>query len=556
MNYNLPNPQYAVAAIRVSTLKQGMDGDSPEAQREQIERFAISRNYRVKKIFLFLESASKEQQPMQEAIDYCKKRGNKVEIFIVKSIDRFTRGGSHSYSSLKLQLEKCNVRLVDIYGVIGQHQVNTLEHLGFSYDWSVYDPTKNSEILEAERAKDEKRDIMSRMIGAQIRYSQLGYWMRRPPYGYKSEYVETRNGKRPILVPHPKEAPYIVKMFELRARGSMTDLQIVDELNTLGYRTRTQVKRSKINRYKVIGRTGGNKLSIKVLQRTVRSPIYAGVNVEKWTDGQPVKCKFKGLVTIDRFNKANRLKVTIHENEDGVQFSDTRTHYRPSASSEKHLRSSEYPYRRVVMCPVCEKALFGSASRGKGGKYYPAYHCYRGEHSFRVPKAAFNETIMNFANSIQITLKCFDQILAAVTAEWKKRFIEIQNSEAILDIRTRELNEEVKMIMESLRHLRSDVMVSYSEQELLDIDKEETRILKEKQKLAGQLPDLDSTIKYTKIALKDIGRLLYNGHTTHSKAACFSLIFNELPTYQELIEIQADEALASRIFSKVFQLKV
>jgi len=30
----------AVAAIRVSTTKQGTDGDSPDAQKEQIERFA------------------------------------------------------------------------------------------------------------------------------------------------------------------------------------------------------------------------------------------------------------------------------------------------------------------------------------------------------------------------------------------------------------------------------------------------------------------------------------------------------------------------------------
>lgn len=62
----------AVAAIRVSTTKQGTDGDSPEAQKEQIERYAENKGIVIKKYFVFLESASKEQQPMQEAIDYCK----------------------------------------------------------------------------------------------------------------------------------------------------------------------------------------------------------------------------------------------------------------------------------------------------------------------------------------------------------------------------------------------------------------------------------------------------------------------------------------------------
>jgi len=33
-----------------------------------------------------MESASKEEQPVQEAIDYCKNSKNDVQLFIVKSI--------------------------------------------------------------------------------------------------------------------------------------------------------------------------------------------------------------------------------------------------------------------------------------------------------------------------------------------------------------------------------------------------------------------------------------------------------------------------------------
>lgn len=56
----------AVAAIRVSSIKQGLQGDSPDAQKEQIELFAKAHNINIKKIFVFLESASKEVQPVQE----------------------------------------------------------------------------------------------------------------------------------------------------------------------------------------------------------------------------------------------------------------------------------------------------------------------------------------------------------------------------------------------------------------------------------------------------------------------------------------------------------
>ena len=101
----------AVAAIRVSSLKQGLQGDSPEHQKEQIELFAKAHNIHIKKFFIFMESASKDEQPVQEAIDYCKSPKNDIQLFIIKSIDRFTRGGSYLYDHLKMQLVRDKVRV-------------------------------------------------------------------------------------------------------------------------------------------------------------------------------------------------------------------------------------------------------------------------------------------------------------------------------------------------------------------------------------------------------------------------------------------------------------
>ena len=253
----------AVAAIRVSSTKQGLQGDSPQAQKEQIEQFAKAHNINVKKFFIFMESASKEEQPVQEAIDYCKNPNNDIQLFIIKSIDRFTRGGSYFYDHMKMQLTRYGVKLIDIYGIISNHEVNTLEHLGLQYDWSVYSPTKKSEILEAERAKDEIRDILSRMIGAEIRYVRMGYRVRPSPYGYVNTKIDTPHGKRVILTPHPQEAPILIKMFELRAKKTMTDEQIVQEINKLGYRSRTHLLRDKRDKTVVIGQRGGIKLDVK-----------------------------------------------------------------------------------------------------------------------------------------------------------------------------------------------------------------------------------------------------------------------------------------------------
>ena len=526
-------PKNAVAAIRVSSVKQGTQGDSPEAQKEQIERYAESHNLVIKKFFVFLESASKEQQPMQEAVDYCKDPKNNIQLFIIKSIDRFTRGGSYSYDHLKLQLEKISVQLVDIYGVIGSQRVNTLDHLGVEYNWSVYSPTKKTEILEAERAKDEMRDIMSRMIGAQIRYARMGYWVRRPPFGFEGEKVETQNGKRFILKPHPHEAQYIIKMFELRCRGTVDDNQIVDEVNRLGYKSRIDLVRGKQDRTQVIAQKGGNELNIKGLWRAIQNPVYAGVNPEKWTQGKPVKCKFDGLVSIETFNKANHGKIVISEKAGEVSIYRKKP---PEYLVKKGVRNPDFPYKRIVMCPTCEKPLFGSASRGKMGKYYPAYHCNKRGHYFRVSKPVLDKTVEDFVKSIRIAPEYIDELESAVMAEWDKRQQVLHKDDVNLDARLTELKSQAGMAVDKIKYLSSETAIKYMEDELVKTEEQIAVLITEKDKTMDKNPtDMGKVMQYVRYFLEHLEYLLLQQINPVARASYFDVIFDKPPTYQELI---------------------
>ncbi len=523
----------AVAAIRVSSVKQGTDGDSPEAQKEQIERYAESRGILIKKFFVFLESASKDQQPMQEAIDYCQNPKNNIQLFIIKSIDRFTRGGSYSYDHLKLQLEKHSVNLVDIYGVIGSQKVNTLDHLGVEYKWSVYSPTQKSEILEAERAKDEMRDIMSRMIGAQIRYARMGYWVRKSPFGFKNDKVETANGKRSILVPHPTESPFVIKMFELRCRGTMDDNQIVDEINRLGYKSRTNLVRDKSDRRRVIDTRGGKELSLKTFWRIIENTVYAGVNDEKWTQGEPVRCRFDGLVPIDIFNKANRGKVTISDKQDGLSI------YRKKPAEyliKKGVKNPEFPYKRVIMCPTCSKPLFGSASRGRLGKYYPAYHCNKRGHYFRVLKADMEDAIENFVKSLRVAPERITELEQAVMAELDKRQGELKKDEVSIDVRITELKTSAALAMDKIKYLSSETAIKYMEEELMRTEDQVSALMAERDKYkSDNTPDMRVVMKYVRYFLEHLEYLLLQQINPVAKASYLSVIFDKSPTYQDIL---------------------
>jgi hypothetical protein len=531
----------AVAAIRVSTTKQGYEGDSPEAQREQLDRFAINRSITIKKCFKFMESASKEEQPMQAAIDYCKDPKHDIQFFIVKSIDRLTRGGSYSYSELKRQLEQCGVRLVDIYGIIGLQKVNTLEHLGVSYGWSVYDPTKNSEILEAERASDEKRDIMSRMIGSQIRYARLGYWVRKAPFGYVDVRAETMHGRRSVLEPHPTEGKWVLKMFELRCRGTMNDKEIVNEINRMGYKSRVNFLRSTRNRTRIVARRGGSRLTVKAMQFMLKSTVYAGVNNEAWLIGTPIRCRFDGLVSIETFNLANRGKITIVEKDGGIAIEKTQT----LLTRKRGLKTDQYPYRRTVTCPGCNQPLRGSASRGHSGKYYPAYHCdYRRDgrtadyHYFRVPKKKFEETVTEVTQLVYVLPQHIESLIDAVKTEWSKRQAETVRDTNMQRSQIAELKAQARMIADRIKFC-SQTTIKYLEEDLVRVEQEIADCQEDFQEKKESRTTLDTAAiaRYARYFAEHPASLLLDEENPERRADYFGLLFEQPPAYDKLIDM-------------------
>ena len=529
----LESTRNGVAAIRASSIRQGTDGDSPEAQREQLERYAQQQGITIKKIFVFLESASKDQQPMQEVIDYCTNPANEIDLVLIKSIDRFTRGGTYAYDFLKMQLEKVDISLVDVYGVISHQKINTLEHLGLSYSWSTFSPSRKSELLEAERAKDEMRDIMSRVIGAEIRYARIGYWMRQPPYGYASEKVETQNGKRCLLAPHPTEAAFIRQMYELCARGTMDDHQIAEEMNRQGFMTRSRYIRDDSDKTKIIGQRGKQRLTAKRMRRMIERPIYAGVIKEKWTEDKPIMARFEGLVSFDLYNRANSGRLTLVKDDSGT------VHLHKEKPLEhlvnKGVRNPDFPYKKAVACSKCGRALLGSSSRGKSGKYYPGYHCSNHGHYFRVSAKEFEKTIESFVQSIKIDPAHLDDILGAAQAEWENRQLKDKQLAGELEARQESLRVQVRAIVDKMQMISSETAIKYMEEDIVKLEEQITHIDEERRLAVTQnTVNTQVIIQYVKYFMEHLDQLLLHLSNPVNKANYFAVLFEKTPTYQEI----------------------
>ena len=525
-------PRIGLLAIRVSSDKQGLDGDSPEAQREQGEAYAKAHNIVITETIILLESASHEVQPMQKVIDVCKDKSKGFQVVLIKSIDRFTRGGGDYYSPLKRQLTRLGIALEDMYGVIGKQQINTLEHTGFKYYWSEFNPTQKSEYLEAERAKDEMRDIMSRMIGAEIRYTQLGYWMRRPHYGFRSVKIDTKNGKRTILKPDKNEAKFIIRLFEMRAAHVYTNQQIADELNSMGFRSRVTIVRDKYDRTKIKRQIGGRKMTAKMIDQYTSKLVYCGIIKEKWTHDKPVKAQFDGLVSVDLFNEANRGRVFVEiDSRDNIIIKRKAV---PDHLKNKQVYNPDYPYKQVVACPKCGKTLSGSATRGKLGKHYPAYHCSRDGHYFRVPKPEFDKTIEGFVRAITIKPEYIDDVIAAIAELWRERQTrQIDANRQRLEHRD-SLQSQIKATVDRMRVVTSETALKYLEEDILSVEKELAELDEEIARQPNLQAEFDQVLQYAKYILEHLSELLLDLCNPLRKAAFFGAIFNKLPTYDEI----------------------
>ena len=393
---------------RVSSQKQGLQGDSHNDQEKQLP-IAIARvegqyNVKIKIVrnFQLTESATVELelQPLYKILQECKKMKDKPEFVFLKSIDRASRAGGTVFLQLFEMFKLEGIMLIDVYGIIQNQTINTLQHLELSFPWSTYNPAYIGMYMEAERVHSEARDILTRLIGAEINYKRLGYSVGQPPFGLKNITVVTSSGKRKVWAPDEKESKWIIRILQLRAEGIKTDRQIMEEVNALGFRTRTENVYDRNDKTKVVGTRGGKQLETsKQIDNIVENLAYAGIVSHSWLMGSYIRAQqFLGLVSIDLWNKANigKNKIII----DGAVITIVK-----GKIAEHLLRKNKHnplvPYKNVVLCPICDKPFYGSAPLNGSGVPTPTYHCNRKHKYFGVNAIDFHKTLYEFVSHTQ-----------------------------------------------------------------------------------------------------------------------------------------------------------
>jgi site-specific DNA recombinase len=301
----------------------------------------------------------------------------------------------------------------------------------------------------------------------------------------------------------------------------------------------------------VSSRIGGTKLTLKRFWLYIQNPIYAGVICEKWTNNQPIKGQFNGLISFELFNAANRDKLTLRESDGIIELTRQDT---PEFQLRKGTHDADYPYRKVVTCSKCSSPLYGSAAKGRH-KYYPAYHCNKRGHYFRVSKEAFETTIEDFIHKITFTQEHIDDLMKAIEIVWQQRQQETGKGEVVIEQRIQDLQTQAIATVSKIKLLSNETAIKYMEDDLVKLEGQIKELVEQKAKLKGDKPvSFDIVMKYTRYFLEHLDYLLLQQSDPIKKASFFGVIFNQTPTYEQIASGTADPSKLTGI-NELFKIK-
>lgn len=341
----------------------------------------------------------------------------------------------------------------------------------------------------------------------------------------------------------------------MRAQGIYSSQEIADEVNRLGFQTRVSYVRDKYDPSKIKKITGGKKMDVKMVDRIAHNLIYAGIIKGKWTHDKPVKAQFEGIVSTELFNKANHGKLIIEMTDREVFVYHKQP---PKWQQVKKMVNPKFPFKKVIGCPHCRKPLSASAARGKLGKYYPAYHCSRDGHYFRMPQAEFDATIERFVRSIELEPQHIDKLLEMIETSWRTQQQQrAQNDQQLIEQR-QALEAQIRVTVDRMKVVTSETALKYMGNDIEDAEKQIKELDGKLANKAEEEVDIALILQYARYLLKHLSELILDLSNPLRKAAFLGVIFNQMPSYADLdFETQQKSPLTelNGLFKLTAQLK-
>lgn len=452
-----------VIYIRVSTTEQAELGYSLKAQEEACREYAKRNKYEVLRVFIERGESAKttNRTELKNMLEFVHSKSKEIDFLIVFKIDRLTRN-MLDYANL--------ISLLSKYGIILKSATESISE------------TPEGKLMQniiASFAQYDNDQRSQRTRSGMIEAVKAGRWIWKAPIGYKFIIKEGKS----YLIPS-EEKQIIQKIFMDFANGKK-QYEIIKELHLIGF----HIAKQKINKILV-------------------SPVYIGKIKSSFFE-EPITGLHEPIIDDFVFYKAQDIlnrKTDSDKSYDSTKF------------------KNDFPLRRFLKCPFCNKRLTGSWSKGRSKKY-AYYHCTTTGCSFKPVKkerveSLFIEQLKSFEPPEGLINNFFDSINDFM----KNR--ELENNKIFSNIQ-RQLTE-----LENKKIRIEDLAIEGTfakDRFIKKINEVEEEIIRKKAELSNieiEKIDIASLLNYCKYFITNLSKLWINAETKQ-KIKIQDLVFPE-----------------------------
>lgn len=345
--------------VRVSTDEQKRKGYSLPEQEDRLLKYCESNNIEVRDIYREDFSAKNFNRPeWKKLIVKIRKKLPREEsnILFIKW-DRFSRNIEYAYEMIgMLRKYKTTAMAID-------------QPIDFSVPESVVMLAIYLSVPEAENT----RRALNTANGIR-RAKQMGRYPNKAPLGFIN--LTTVDGKK-LIAPKQPEAGIIRWIFYQIAKN----IHRIEEVRKMAYRK-------------------GLKCSRSYFHKLIRNPAYCGLIPIKVSDEEQYLARgiHDALISEALFYEVQHIITTK----------------RKTSCKSSELEDTFF-LKGFLFCPLCERKLCGSFSRGST-KRYPYYHC-RGKCKTRINALLLNDSYQHQLEQLVLSKKAID-LFKVILDDW------------------------------------------------------------------------------------------------------------------------------------------
>ena len=143
--------------------------------------------------------------------------------------------------------------------------------------------------------------------------------------------------------------------------------------------------------------------------------------------------------------------------------------------------------------------------------------------------------VEKFVSKVEVTPEYIQALFDAVETEFAKRQVQTETDLQHIDTKITELKTQVRLTVDKMKLLSSETAIKYMEEDLMKTEEQINELTATKAETSNTKPTkVRKAIAYAKYFMAHLDYLLLQQSNPVAKANFFGILFNQVPTFQEI----------------------